>query len=298
MPAPGELTLISPRRAKPPRHLADLTLAERRAAVVELGQPAFRANQLSTHYFSRLAADPAEFTDVPLAMRQPLIDALLPPLATQVREISCDGGLTRKTVWRLFDGTLVESVLMRYVGAVRSADGGELSELGDEADLEPTTRGRDRTTICVSSQAGCGMNCPFCATGQAGLTRNLSTGEIVEQVVGGARLAASGLLPGGVGRISNVVFMGMGEPLANYNAVLGAVRRLTDPAPGGLGISQRGITVSTIGLVPAIDKLISEDLNVTLAVSLHAPDDELRDTLVPINDMRWRPSGGYRSSTR
>jgi 23S rRNA (adenine2503-C2)-methyltransferase len=284
MPAPGELTLVAPRRAKPPRHLADLTMEERRAAVVELGQPAFRANQLSTHYFSRLVADPAEFTDVPAASRQPLIDALLPPLATNVRDISCDNGTTIKTVWRLFDGTLVESVLMRYFGAVgRSADGAELTELGDEADQETTTRGRDRTTICVSSQAGCGMNCPFCATGQAGLTRNLSTGEIVEQVVGGARLAASGLLPGGAGRISNVVFMGMGEPLANYNAVVGAVRRLTDPAPGGLGISQRGITVSTIGLVPAIDKLIAEKLNVTLAVSLHAPDDELRDTLVPIN---------------
>ena len=284
MPAPGELTLIAPRRAKPPRHLADLTLTERRAAVVELGQPAFRANQLSNHYFTRLDADAADFTDVPLAMRQPLVDALLPALATQVREISCDAGMTRKTVWRLFDGTLVESVLMRYIGAAgKSADGGELTELGDEAELEPTTRGRDRTTICVSSQAGCGMNCPFCATGQAGLTRNLSTGEIVEQVIGGARLAASGLLPGGAGRISNVVFMGMGEPLANYNAVLGAVRRLTDPAPGGLGISQRNVTVSTIGLVPAIDKLTAEELNVTLAVSLHAPDDELRDTLVPIN---------------
>ena len=131
------------------------------------------------------------------------------------------------------------------------------------------------------------MNCPFCATGQAGLTRNLSTGEIVEQVVAGARAMARGEIPGGAGRISNVVFMGMGEPLANYNAVLGAVRRLTDPAPDGLGISQRGITVSTVGLVPAIDKLTAEGLNVTLAVSLHAPDDELRDTLVPINT-RWK----------
>jgi 23S rRNA (adenine2503-C2)-methyltransferase len=284
MPAPGELTLVAPRRATPPRHLSDLTLAERRAAVVELGQPAFRANQLSIHYFSRLVSGSADLTDVPAASRQPLIDALLPTLATPIRDISCDNGTTIKTVWKLFDGTLVESVLMRYFGAAgRSADGDKLTELGDESDQETTTRGRDRTTICVSSQAGCGMNCPFCATGQAGLTRNLSTGEIVEQVVGGARLAASGSLPGGAGRISNVVFMGMGEPLANYNAVIGAVRRLTDPSPGGLGISQRGITVSTIGLVPAIDKLIAEHLNVTLAVSLHAPDDELRDTLVPIN---------------
>jgi 23S rRNA (adenine2503-C2)-methyltransferase len=131
------------------------------------------------------------------------------------------------------------------------------------------------------------MNCPFCATGQAGLTRNLSTAEIVEQVVAGARALAREEIPGGPARVNNVVFMGMGEPLANYKAVLGAVRRLTDPAPDGLGISQRGITVSTVGLVPAIEKLTAEGLNVTLAVSLHAPDDELRDTLVPINT-RWK----------
>lgn len=287
MPQPGELTFVAPRRAKPPRHLADLAPAERRAAVADLGQPAFRANQLSTHYFVRLVDDPEQMTDVPAAARHELAAALLPRLATPVREISCDDGATRKTVWRLFDGALVESVLMRYFGAVSGR-----AELGDEtddfADLPvATTRGRDRITVCVSSQAGCGMNCPFCATGQAGLTRNLSTGEIVEQIVAAARSVARAEMPGGPGRISNVVFMGMGEPLANYNSVLGALRRLTDPAPNGLGISQRGITVSTVGLVPAIDKLAAEGLNVTLAVSLHAPDDELRDTLVPINT-RWK----------
>jgi 23S rRNA (adenine2503-C2)-methyltransferase len=291
MPEPGTLTFAAPRRAKPPRHLADLPLAERRAAVAALGQPAFRANQLSTHYFSRLIDDPEQMTDVPAAARAELVEALLPPLVTPVRHISCDDGATRKTVWRLFDGTLVESVLMRYFGRVPAH-----TELGEEADTDgngesaerpANTRGRDRVTICVSSQAGCGMNCPFCATGQAGLTRNLSTGEIVDQVVAGARAIARGEIPGGPGRISNVVFMGMGEPLANYNAVIGAVHRLTDPAPAGLGISQRGITVSTVGLVPAIDKLTAEGLNVTLAVSLHAPDDELRDTLVPINT-RWK----------
>jgi 23S rRNA (adenine2503-C2)-methyltransferase len=287
MPAPGELVFAAPRRAKPPRHLADLSPAERQAVVLELGHPAFRARQLSTHYFGRLADSAAVMTDLPAGSRQALADALLPALATAVRDVSCDDGATRKTVWRLFDGTLVESVLMRYFG--RSGRG----ELGDEADAdglasrESTTRGRDRVTVCVSSQAGCGMNCPFCATGQAGLTRNLSAAEIVEQVVAAARSMARGGMPGGVGRLSNVVFMGMGEPLANYNAVLGAVRRLTDPAPDGLGLSQRGITVSTVGLVPAIDKLAAEGLNVTLAVSLHAPDDELRDTLVPINT-RWK----------
>ena len=255
MPAPGELVFASPRRAKPPRHLADLDPAQRRAAVAALGEKPFRAGQLSTHYFSRLADDPTQLTDVPKASRGPLTDALLPRLLTPVRELECDGGMTRKTVWRLFDGALVESVLMRYPG---------------------------RVTMCVSSQAGCGMNCPFCATGQAGLTRNMSTAEIVEQVLAGARgLAASG------DRVTNVVFMGMGEPMANYRAVIGAVRRLTDPSPDGFGLSQRGLTVSTVGLVPAMEKLATEGLAVTLAVSLHAPDDELRDELVPVNT-RWK----------
>jgi 23S rRNA (adenine2503-C2)-methyltransferase len=131
------------------------------------------------------------------------------------------------------------------------------------------------------------MACPFCATGQAGLTRNLSTAEIVEQVVAGARSLSRGEIAGGPGRVSNVVFMGMGEPLANYNRVLASVRRLTDPAPDGLGMSQRHITVSTVGLAPAIDRLTDEKLSVTLAVSLHAPDDELRDSLIPVNT-RWK----------
>jgi 23S rRNA (adenine2503-C2)-methyltransferase len=131
------------------------------------------------------------------------------------------------------------------------------------------------------------MACPFCATGQAGLTRNLSTAEIVEQVVAGARALSRGEVAGGPGRVSNVVFMGMGEPLANYNRVVAAVRRLTDPEPDGLGMSQRNITVSTVGLAPAIHRLADEDLSVRLAVSLHAPDDELRDSLIPVNN-RWK----------
>ncbi|MBG0828598.1 23S rRNA (adenine(2503)-C(2))-methyltransferase RlmN [Planomonospora sp. ID67723] len=259
-PAPGQLTFVAPRRAKPARHLADLTMAERRTAVAELGEKPFRADQLSRHYFDKLNGDVAAMTDLPATAREKLGTALFPTLLTPVRELTTDGGTTRKTLWRLFDGALVESVLMRYT---------------------------DRTTMCVSSQAGCGMNCPFCATGQAGLTRNMSTAEIVEQVVSGARALAAGEVPGGPGRVSNVVFMGMGEPLANYKAVIGAVRRLVEPSPSGLGISARGVTVSTVGLVPAIGKLAAEGLPVTLALSLHAPDDELRDTLVPINT-RWK----------
>jgi 23S rRNA (adenine2503-C2)-methyltransferase len=145
----------------------------------------------------------------------------------------------------------------------------------------------ERITVCVSSQAGCGMACPFCATGQGGLKRNLSTGEIVDQVAAAARAVARGEIGGGPGRLSNVVFMGMGEPLANYPRLVAALRRLIEPAPSGLGLSRRSITVSTVGLVPAIGRLADENLDVTLAVSLHAPDDELRDTLVPVNT-RWK----------
>ncbi len=253
------LQLAAPRGAKPPRHLADLTPRERRTALAELGQPGFRAEQLSRAYFTRLVDDHAALSDVPAGVREELATALLPPLLTAVRELTADTGTTRKSLWRAFDGTLVESVLMRYP---------------------------DRVTMCVSSQAGCGMGCPFCATGQAGLTRNLSTAEIVEQVVAGARALRRGEVAGGTGRVSNVVFMGMGEPLANYRAVVSAVRRLTDPAPHGLELGQRSITVSTVGLVPAMRRLTDEGLQVTLAVSLHAPDDELRDTLVPVNT-RW-----------
>jgi 23S rRNA (adenine2503-C2)-methyltransferase len=145
----------------------------------------------------------------------------------------------------------------------------------------------DRVTMCISSQAGCGMNCPFCATGQAGLDRNLSTAEIVHQIVAAMRALRDGEIPGGPARLSNIVFMGMGEPLANYNRVVGSIRRLTDPEPDGLGLSQRGITVSTVGLVPAMLRFADEGFKCRLAVSLHAPDDELRDTLVPVNT-RWK----------
>ena len=277
MSQPLELTFDAPRRGKPPRHLLDLAPAERRAAVVELGEPAFRADQISRHVLGRFADDPAGWTDVPERSRATLT-ALLPPLVTPVRHVEADGGATRKTLWRLHDGTLVESVLMRYRRGRRGS-----AELGEEADEQ---HGRERVTICVSSQAGCGMACPFCATGQQGLTRNLSTAEIVGQVVASAGDLARGDVVGGPGRVSNIVFMGMGEPLANYRAVVGALHRLIEPVPSGMGLSRRGITVSTVGLVPAIDRLAAEGLAVTLAVSLHAPDDRLRHDLVPVNT-RW-----------
>jgi 23S rRNA (adenine2503-C2)-methyltransferase len=247
-------------RAAVPRHLADLDPAGRKAAAAELGDSPFRGAQVAAHYFGRLETDPTRWTDIPAASRQRLADALTPPLMTRARTLVADRGATVKDVWQLTDGALVESVLMRYPG---------------------------RDTVCVSSQAGCGMNCPFCATGQAGLTRNLTAAEIVDQVVAAARSLSRGEVAGGPGRLDNVVFMGMGEPLANYRAVVQAVRTLVTPAPDGLGLSRRHVTVSTVGLVPAIDKLAAEGLGVRLALSLHAPDDELRDELIPVNT-RWK----------
>lgn len=254
MSTPVRLQFSAPRRGMPPRHFADLDQDERVSMLSELKLPKFRANQIARHYYDRLEADPLTMTDLPAQAREQVKEALFPELMTRVRVSEADNGETQKTLWRLHDGTLLESVLMRYP---------------------------DRATLCISSQAGCGMACPFCATGQGGLDRNLSTAEIVEQV----RRAAATMRREG-GRLTNVVFMGMGEPLANYKRVLSAVRQITQPAPEGFGISMRNVTVSTVGLAPAIRKLADENLSVTLALSLHTPDDELRDTLVPVNN-RW-----------
>ena len=268
-PEPGKIALKAPRRTKPPKHIADFDMAGRREFLKELGYQPFRASQLSKHYFERLVNDPAQMTDLPAQNRDEIVSRAMPQLLTPVRTLEADGGDTLKVVHRLFDGALIESVIMRY---------------------------DNRVTMCISSQAGCGMNCPFCATGQQGLTRNLSTAEIVEQVVAGARYLKQmkGLDKADGGsedtrplRVSNIVFMGMGEALANYKSTMGAVHRLIDPAPEGLGISARGLTMSTVGLVPGIRKFELEKLPITLALSLHAPDDELRDELIPINQ-RWK----------
>jgi len=259
---PVRLDLSSPSRGprgKPPKHFVDLTPDERIAAVTGLGEKAFRTKQLATHYFTHLSSDPSTMTDLPQASRDKLAESLFPPLLTSARTLTADGGTTVKTLWHLFDGAKVETVLMRY---------------------------KNRTTLCISSQVGCGLACGFCATGKMGLTRNLSTAEIVEQVREAARALAAGEIPGGPARLTNVVFMGMGEPLANYKAIMGTVRTLVAPTPDGFGMSARNVTVSTVGMVPSMLKLADEGIPVTLALSLHAPDDELRSELVPVNT-RW-----------
>jgi 23S rRNA (adenine2503-C2)-methyltransferase len=211
------------------------------------GEPPYRVAQLRRGLYERLA-EPAELTELPRALRDRL--ATLPelqPALTLVREQAADGGATRKWLFQLAGGARVESVLMHYPG---------------------------RTTVCVSTQAGCAMACGFCATGQAGFTRHLTAGEIVEQAVWGARAARASDR-----RLRNVVFMGMGEPLANYPRLAAAIGRLR----ADLGLSSRHLTVSTVGLVPAIRRLGAEHPQVNLAVSLHAGNDELRDQLVPVN---------------
>jgi 23S rRNA (adenine2503-C2)-methyltransferase len=222
------------------------------AALLE-DEPAYRVRQVWDGLHARVLA-PAEMTDLPVALRDRVTSAL--PLALEpARESVSDDGDTVKWLWRLRDGALVETVLMHYEGP----------------DGEP-----GRTTVCVSSQAGCAMACGFCATGQAGFERHLTTGEIVEQVVhaiGRARARTPSR------RVGNIVLMGMGEPMANYDNVWAAVHRLHDD----IGISARHLTLSTVGIIPGIRRLAADDLPINLAVSLHAANDELRDQLVPIN---------------
>lgn len=249
------LTFTAKRRGKPPRHFADLDIPERKKLAGEMGIPAFRMDQIARHYYGQRCASPAEMTDLPTAIREQLTETLFPTLLKRVSDIEADDGRTVKTLWQLHDGARVESVLMAYP---------------------------NRATLCVSSQAGCGMACPFCATGQQGFTRNLSTAEIIEQV----RMAHLACERGDLGestRLTNIVFMGMGEPMVNFKAVFNSLHRICDPIPSGFGMSARGVTVSTVGLVPGINRLAALGLPVTLAVSLHAPDDELRDELIPIN---------------
>lgn len=218
--------------------------AERSSLAAALAsEPAYRVAQIWDGLYRRLR-QPEEMTEVPVLLRRRLSAAFPPALTETAQRSSADGG-TVKWLWSLPDGARIETVLMHY--------------------------GR-RSTVCVSSQAGCAMRCGFCATGQAGFARHLTSGEILEQVVTAARAAQPR-------RLSNVVFMGMGEPMANFEAVWRAVTRTVHD----VGVSARHVTISTVGIVPGIRRLSSQALPVNLAVSLHAANDDLRDRLVPIN---------------
>lgn len=229
--------------------LTDLSYEQLESWVIEEGEPPFRAKQLFEWVYQSLVFDPAAMTNLPGGFRRRLSDQVSIQALEPVDSITSANGLTVKVLLRLLDGETIEAVLMRYEG---------------------------RQTVCISSQVGCALACPFCATGQSGFTRNLCTGEIVDQVL----YFAQQLQAQGAG-VSNVVFMGMGEPLANYDEVWRAIQILNDQR--GLALGARRFTISTVGLVPGIQRLTREVLPVGLAVSLHAADDALRDRLVPIN---------------
>jgi 23S rRNA (adenine2503-C2)-methyltransferase len=268
--------------------LYNLTLPELEALMREWGEKPFRARQIYRQLYVNLADSPAAMTDLSAALRERLAAETRLGSLTLDRMQEADDGLTRKALFRLHDGHVLETVLMIYP---------------------------DRATVCVSTQAGCAMGCVFCATGRLGLLRNLSTGEIVEQAVwasrelrrwqgrgeesresrpersgddgqwwGGEGEPFSERVTSRVGRITNLVFMGMGEPMANYDRWWAAVERLHDPQ--GFNLGARSMTVSTVGLVPGIKRLAGEKLPVNLAISLHAPDDELRSAMMPVN-RRW-----------
>lgn len=292
------MTALAPTKRDDVPDLYDLSLADMERLMADWGQPAYRARQIFRQLYVNLVDTPQAMTDLPLALRERLAaETRLEPLTLEQIQ-TADNGLTRKALFRLPGGALVESVLMIYP---------------------------DRATVCVSTQAGCAMGCVFCATGMLGLLRNLSPGEIVAQVVWAAREMrrfAAGRQPApanqapeddtwwtpddlegdapsipqasSASRLTNIVFMGMGEPFANYDRWWRAVEIIHDPR--GLNVGARSMTVSTVGLVPGIRRLATEALPINLAISLHAPDDDLRSAMMPVN--RRYPLAALLDATR
>jgi len=243
--------------------LVGLTFDELKAWLLERGQPAFRAKQLAEALYGALADDFAAMRTLPAALRERLAQEATVASPTARTMLVAKDGRTRKVLLTLADGRLIETVLMLYPASAE---------------------GRARATVCVSTQAGCAYGCTFCATGQMGFDRHLTAGEIVAQVLYCARdlRARPWTAPDGqtIDHVTNLVFMGMGEPLHNYDSTLKAIRILN--MPEGLHIGARHMTISTVGLVPGIARLAEEDLQVNLAISLHAPNDALRLRTMPV----------------
>ena len=248
--------------AGPPPAISEVDPASLAAWLEARGEPAYRMGQVLAGAHRAEAGTFDDLTDLPAGLRIALADAFRFSTIADSHVIGADGGMTAKAVHELADGQRVESVLMRYAAR------GAMAE---------------RTTICISSQAGCAVACPFCATGQAGFGRQLTPGEIVDQVLHWHRPPWNALGDARTGHY-NIVFMGMGEPLNNADRVFEAVRLLNDPER--LGVGARHITVSTSGVVPGMDRMVEELPQVNLAISLHAATDDLRDELVPIN-RKW-----------
>jgi 23S rRNA (adenine2503-C2)-methyltransferase len=248
------------------KNILDLTYPQLEELLHSLGEPAYRSDQILRWIYGRLAIAFEEMTDLPLSLRQKLTESASLSSLTPVDERISSDGQTRKVLFKLDDGRTIESSLMIYEKAGSS---------------------RERRTVCISTQVGCPLGCPFCATGQQGFERNLRPGEIIEQVLHFMRLVSAEQIGEDSATdsarryITNVVFMGMGEPLANYEAVWQAIEMLNSKR--GLGLGVRQITISTAGLVPQIRRLAGESLHVELAISLHAANDALRNRLVPIN---------------
>ncbi len=239
----------------------ELSYGELESTITSWGEPRYRTRQVWEWLYRKYARDFSEMTNLPKRLRERLAETFTLLPLTPVTEQVARNRLTRKMLFALADGQAVETVLMLY---------------------------EKRRTLCISSQVGCAMGCPFCATGLSGFSRNLTVGEILGQVMYYARWLADPLADGvdasplpRPARVSNVVFMGMGEPMANYERVWKAIRILVDKR--GFNLGARHITVSTVGIVPGIRRMAEEGLQVRLAVSLHAADDDLRNELVPIN---------------
>jgi 23S rRNA (adenine2503-C2)-methyltransferase len=249
------------------KNILDLSYPQLKELVCSLGEPAYRADQILWWIYGKLAISFEEMTDLPQSLRQKLAGVASLSRLTPIDETISADKQTRKALFRLDDGKTIESSLMLY---------------------EKTGSGRERRTVCVSTQVGCAIGCPFCATGQQGFERNLRLGEIIEQVLYFMRLVSDEELSRDAATdparrpVTNVVFMGMGEPLANYEAVWQSIVTLN--SKHGLGLGARQITVSTVGLVPQIRRLAGESIHVELAISLHAANDALRNKLVPVNE--------------
>jgi 23S rRNA (adenine2503-C2)-methyltransferase len=267
-----------------PVFLTDLTIEEVNKLVVSMGEPAYRAKQLLTWAYQKFAVTLDEMTDLPLSLRQKLAAQVSLHILTPIHEAIAKDG-TVKVLFTLNDGKTVEAALMSYpAGQDRQ---GRLSPqtsneiLVAQASVPVGKTKSHRYTVCLSTQVGCPIACPFCATGQQGFERNLTPGEIIDQALYFARRLQDKNNSREGERISNVVFMGMGEPLANYDALWQAIEMLN--SPDGFGLSARSMTISTSGMLPGLKRLSNEKLQVGLAISLHAADNTLRNQLVPIN---------------
>ncbi len=245
-------------------HLLDLSYEQVKDLVASLGQKPYRADQILNWVYKKSAASFAEMSDLPEGFRQALAQEADLFTFSPIESRTSADGRTRKVLFQLADGKTIESTLMFY---------------------ENTDSGRERRTVCLSTQVGCPLGCSFCATGQQGFERNLSPGEIIEQVLYFNHLVNRDLSPGAPALarkpITNVVFMGMGEPLANYENVRQAILMLN--SKHGLNLGARQITLSTSGLVPQLRRLTEDGLHFELAVSLHAANDTLRNRLMPVN---------------